>query len=243
MHAHARLNAIHAEAALAMPGVLTVLTGADVLADGLNPVPHDPLPGGRNDLKLSGRNGGPLFDGPHYFLPADKARHVGEAIAAVIADTQTQAKDAAEAVEIDYAPLPHVTITSETVLDGAPAVWDEVPDNTPVDVITGDRQAADALFESAEHVVRMEFDIGRVTGVPMEPRAAIGVFDEETGYTLFVGFGGAVRQQSELAGAFGVGKERIRVVVGDVGGNFGARNRVYPEFGVVLWAAKKLAGR
>lgn len=240
VHAHARLNAIHAEAALAMPGVLTVLTGADVLADGLNPVPHDPLPGRRNDLKLSGRNGGPLFDGPHYFLPADKARHVGEAIAAVIADTQAQAKDAAEAVKIDYDPLPHVTITSETVLDGAPAVWDEVSDNTPVDVITGDRQAADALFESAEHVVRMEFDIGRVTGVPMEPRAAIGVFDEETGYTLFAGSGGAVRQQSELADAFGVGKERIRVVVGDVGGNFGTRNRVYPEFGVVLWAAKNI---
>ena len=155
VHAHARLSAIHIDAAFAMPGVLAVLTGADVLANKLNPVPHDPLPGGRNDLKLCGRNGGPLFDGPHYFLPADKARHVGEAVAAVIADTLAQAKDAAEVVEIDYETLPHVTGTSETVTDGAPAVWDEVPDNTPVDVVTGDRRAADALFETAEHVVRM----------------------------------------------------------------------------------------
>ncbi len=241
VHAHARLTAIHTDAARAMPGVQAVLTGADVLADGINPVPHDPLPGGRNDLKLSGRNGGPLFDGPHYFLPADKARHVGEAVAAVIADTLAQAKDAAEAVEVDYEPLPHVTVTSATVMNGAPVVWDEVPDNTPVDVITGDKDATDAIFETAEHVVRMEFDIGRVTGVPMEPRAAIGAFDADSScYTLYAGSGGAVRQQKELAGAFGIDLSRIRVVVGDVGGNFGTRNRVYPEFGVVLWAARRI---
>ena len=122
---------------------------------------------------------------------------------------------------------------------GAPVVWDEAPDNTPVDVTTGDKDSADAIFETADHVVRMEFDIGRVTGVPMEPRAAIGDFDDATGYTLYAGSGGAVRQQNELAGAFGVDKSQIRVVVGDVGGNFGTRNRVYPEFGVVMWAAKR----
>jgi len=241
VHAHARLIAIHTDAARAMPGVLAVLTGADVLADGLNPVRHDPLPGGRNDLKLTGRNGGALFDGPHYFLPADKARHVGEAIAAVIADTLAQAKDAADAVLVDYEPLPHVTKTSAAVSAGAPVVWDEVPDNTPVDVTTGDKEAADALFETAVHVVRMEFDIGRVTGVPIEPRAAIGAYDAETGhYTLYAGSGGAVRQQSELAAAFGIGTDQLRVVVGDVGGNFGTRNRVYPEFGVVLWASRNI---
>jgi aerobic carbon-monoxide dehydrogenase large subunit len=240
VHAHARLTAIHTDAALAMPGVRAVLTGQDVLDDGINPVPHDPLPGGRNDLKLVGRNGGPLFDGPHYFLPADKARHAGEAVAAVIADTLGQAKDAAEAVVVDYDVLPHVTITTDTVKGGAPVVWDEAPDNTPVDVTTGDKDSADAIFETADHVVRMEFDIGRVTGVPMEPRAAIGDFDDATGYTLYAGSGGAVRQQNELAGAFGVDKSQIRVVVGDVGGNFGTRNRVYPEFGVVMWAAKRI---
>src|SRR5215469_16357799 len=240
-HPHARIVKIDTEAARAMPGVLAVLTGADCLADKLAPIPHDPVPKTKFDIKLTAADGKPAFIGPHMLLPADKARHVGEAVAMVVAETLAQALDAAEAVAVDYAVLPHVTHVEDALKPGAPVLWDEVPDNTPIDTWFGDRAATDAAFAAAAHVVRHDFHIGRVTGVPLEPRAAVADYDAASGrYTLYAGSGGAVRQKRELVTVLGIAPERLRVLSYDVGGNFGTRNRAFVEFGLVLWAAQKL---
>src|SRR5665213_1778570 len=143
---HARIIAIDAAAAQAMPGVLGVFTGADLAADQLKPIPHDPLPKTKFDMKLTGPGGSTVFIGPHMLLPADKARHVGEAVAFVVAETKAQAMDAAEAVEVRYEELPFVLESEAAMRPGAPAVWDELPDNTLVDTLFGDVQATDQAF-------------------------------------------------------------------------------------------------
>src|SRR3954468_21255352 len=129
---HARIRGIDTAAAKAMPGVLGVFTGADCLADKLNPIPHDPLPKTKFDMKLHAPGGGQVFIGPHMLLPADKARHVGEAVAMVVAETKTQALDAAETVVVDYEELPFVLHAEDAMRPGAPKVWDEMADNIPV---------------------------------------------------------------------------------------------------------------
>ena len=238
---HARIVAIDATPAKAMPGVRGVFTGADCLADGLKPIPHDPLPKTKFDMKLTGPGGGAVFVGPHMLLPADKARHIGEAVAMVVAETRAAAMDAAEAVEVRYEELPFVLHSEDAMRPGAPVIWDEAPDNILVDTLFGDREATDRAFAVAAHVVAKDFHVGRVTGVPMEPRAALGYYDAASGrYSLHAGSGGAVRQKSELATVLGIPPQNLRVVSPDVGGNFGTRNRVFVEFGLVLWAAKKL---
>jgi carbon-monoxide dehydrogenase large subunit len=240
-HAHARIVKIDKAPALAMPGVLGVFTGADCAADGLGPIGHDPVPKTRDDMKLTAPGGGEIFIGPHLLLPADKVRHVGEAVAIVIAETKAQVLDAAEALVVVYDELPFVLHSEDAMRPGAPAVWDEVPDNILVDTSFGDAAATDRTFAQAAHVVAYEFNIGRVTGVPMEPRACVANYDAASGrYTLHAGSGGAVRQKRELATLLGIELESLRVVSFDVGGNFGTRNRVYPEYGLVLWASRKL---
>jgi aerobic carbon-monoxide dehydrogenase large subunit len=241
-HAHARIVRVDAERARAMPGVLGIFSGADCAAEGLGAIPHDPLPKTKYDMKLTGPRGTEVFIGPHVLLPADKARHVGEAVAMVVAETVAQALDAAEAVAVAYEELPFVTHSEDAMQPGAPAVWDEVKDNIPVETLFGNAAATDAAFASAAHVVTRTFHIGRVTGVPMEPRAALGMYDAGSGrYTLYAGSGGAVRQKREIASVLGIAPDTLRVLSHDVGGNFGTRNRVFVEFGLVLWAARKLA--
>jgi carbon-monoxide dehydrogenase large subunit len=240
-HPHARILGADFARAMAMPGVLGAFTGADCLADGLAAIPHDPLPKTRYDMKLEAAGGGPIFFGPHMLLPTDKVRHVGEAVAMVVAETVAQALDAAEQVEIAYQPLPGVYHSEAAMRPGAPVIWDEVPDNVPVDTFFGNCSATEAAFAGADHVVAMDFHIDRVTGAPLEPRSALGNYDAESGrYTLFAGSGGAVRQKRELSAVLGIAPERLRVLSLDVGGNFGTRNRVFVEFGLVLWAARKL---
>src|SRR5690348_8787665 len=240
-HPHARIVRIDTAAAQKMPGVLGVFTGADCAADNLKPIPHDPVPKTKFDMKLHAPGGGAVFIGPHALLPADKARHVGEAVAMVVAETKAQAFDAAEAVVVKYEELPFVQHSEDAIRPGAPALWDEVPNNTLIETLFGDAEATDRAFASAAHVVARDFHIGRVTGVPLEPRAALGAYDAATGrYTLYAGSGGAVRQKSELVTILGIPPETLRVLSHDVGGNFGTRNRVFVEFGLVLWAAKKI---
>jgi aerobic carbon-monoxide dehydrogenase large subunit len=240
-HPHARIVAIDAAAAKNMPGVLGVFTGADCAADNLGSIPHDPVPKTKYDMKLTGPGGGAVFAGPHLPLPADRVRHVGEAVAMVVAASKAQALDAAEAVVVDYQELPFVLHSEDAMASGAPALWDEVPNNICVDTSFGDAATTDAAFARAAHVVRRKFHVGRVTGVPLEPRAALAAYDAATGrYTLYAGSGGAVRQKRELATVLGIAPEKLRVLSFDVGGNFGTRNRVFVEFGLVLWAAKKL---
>jgi carbon-monoxide dehydrogenase large subunit len=238
---HARIVRIEGTRARALPGVLGVFTGADCAADGLAPIPHDPVPSTKYDMKLKAPGGAKVFEGPHVLLPADKARHVGEAVAMVVAETKAQALDAVEAVEVIYDELPWVADSRAAIASVAPAVWDEVRDNVLIDTLFGDRAATDRGFAGADHVISMDFHVGRVTAVPLETRAALGHFDAETGrYTLYAGSGGAVRQKREMATVLKVAPDRLRVLSYDVGGNFGSRNRVYVEFGLVLWASHKI---
>jgi carbon-monoxide dehydrogenase large subunit len=240
-HPHARIGTIDAARAKAMPGVLGIFTGADAAADGLGPIPHDPLPKTRYDMKLAAPGEAALFIGPHLLLPTDKVRHVGEAVAMVVAESINAALDAAEAVEVAYEVLPAVFHSEEAMAPGAPAVWDEVESNVLIDTFFGDAAGTQQAFARADHVVAMDFHVDRVTGVPLEPRAALGHYDAATSrYTLYAGSGGAVRQKRELASVLGVAPDCLRVHSYDVGGNFGTRNRILVEFGLILWASRRL---
>ncbi len=240
-HPHARVVRVDTATARTMPSVLGVFTGADCVADGLKPIPHTPVPATKFDMKLTAPNGGPVFAGPHMLLAADTARHVGEAVAMVVAKTRAQAQDAAEAIEVEYETLPFVIHSEDALKSGAPLVWDEIPGNVPSDTRFGDQARTDRAFAEAAHVVKADFNIARVTGVPMELRSCLAEFDATSGkYTLYAGSGGAVRQKAELAVVLGIPPAKLRVLSYDVGGNFGTRNRPVVEFGLVLWAAGKL---
>ena len=239
-HAHARLRHIDGAGAMKVPGVIAVLTGGDAAADGLRAIPHHPVPTNPHEVPLKSRDGAEFFIAPHAPLPTDRARFVGEAVALVIAETPAAAKDGVARVSVDYEPLPAVTATVDAVAADAPLVWKETTSNVCVDSEAGDA-AADAAFRRAAHVVRLETQINRVTGVPLEPRAALGVYDEASGrYTLYAGSGGSVRIKTDLAGTLGVPESAVRVVAREVGGNYGTRNAFYPEFALVAWAAKRL---
>ena len=240
-HAQARIRRIDVSGALKVPGVIAVLTGEDAAADRLRPIPHHPVPTNPYEVPLKSPDGSEFFIAPHLPLPPDRARFVGEAVAMVIAETPAAARDGAERVAVDYAPLPAITVTADAAAAGAPILWDETTSNLCVDSEAGDAAAAAAAFRRAAHVVRLETRINRVTGVPMEPRAALGVWDEASSrYTLYAGSGGSVRIKSDLAGTLGVPESAVRVVAREVGGNYGTRNAFYPEFALVAWAAKRL---
>jgi carbon-monoxide dehydrogenase large subunit len=240
-HPHARIVRVDTSKAKAMPGVLGVFTGADVVNEGLKALPHSAVPSTKFDMKLGPPPGRDLFIGPHLLLTADKVRHVGDGVAVVVAETRNQAMDAAEAVEVEYEDLPFVLHSAEALESKAPPVWDQAADNVLIDTWFGDKEATDRAFAQADHVVKKEFNIGRVTAVTMELRAALGHYDPATQrYTIYAGGGGAVKHKQELAQVLGVPQDKVRVLSFDVGGNFGARNRPYPEFGLVMWASKKV---
>ncbi|MFO1158553.1 MAG: xanthine dehydrogenase family protein molybdopterin-binding subunit [Reyranellaceae bacterium] len=220
--AHAHIAAIDAAAARAMPGVLAVLTGADLAADGLQPIPHAPLASSPPDIKLVNSDGTPLRIVRPHVLAVDTVRFVGEPVAFVVAETAAIARDAAEAVQVTYEEMPPLS-------------------ETAVDALAGDHASTEAGFARARHVVRLRTDIVRVTGVPMEPRAALGLFDPQSGrYTLHAGVGAIVRPKRELAIVFGIDPEKVRVIAREIGGNFGTRNYFFPEFALVCWAARRV---
>ena len=241
-HPHALIRGIDKSLARGMPGVIGVFDGFDLAADGLEPIPHKPLPSTKFDMKLTAPDGTRnVFIGPHVLLPTDKVRHVGEAVAMVVAETLLQALDAAEAIDVDYEPLDFVIDSREAAEPGAPAVWEQKPDNICIETWFGDKLATDRAFAVAPHVISYAFHVDRVTGVPLEPRSALASTDAVTGRsTLYAGSGGAVRQKAELAEVLHMEPSDLRVLSLDVGGNFGTRNRVYVEFGLVLWASRKL---
>jgi carbon-monoxide dehydrogenase large subunit len=240
-HAHARIKSIDSDAAKAHPGVLDVLTGADWLADGLAPIPHSPIPSGGGGLGMTREDWQKVYIGRNYPLAPERPRFAGEAVAMVIAETETIAHDAAELVEIDYEPLPAITATAAAAAADAPKVWDDMETNVCLDSTFGDCENTDKAFASAHHITKRSFRITRNTGVPMEPRAGAGDYDPASGkYTLYAGGGGAVRYKIELVQIFHVPDQQIRVVTEDVGGNFGTRNRLFPEYPLVMWAAKRL---
>ena len=239
-HAHARIRSIDAGKALAVPGVIAVLTGRDLLADGVKPIPHRPFSPHPADIPLVNTDGSPMFTAPHYPLAIDKVRHVGEALAIVIAETVAAAKDGSEWVNVDYELLPAVTDTVAAAQPGAPRLFDNAPSNVCLDAEAGEREATAAAFSRAAHVVRFETWVRRVTGVPMEPRAAVGAYDAAARqYTLYAGTSGAWRAKMDLAIMLDVPEGAVRVVTRDVGGHFGTRGMIYPEFGLVAWAARR----
>jgi carbon-monoxide dehydrogenase large subunit len=240
-HAHARIRSIDTAAARAMPGVLAVLAGADAKADGLADIPHTPIPmKPPADILLVNRDGSPHGYAPQDLLPTDRVRYVGQQVVMVVAETLAQAKDAAEQVVVDYEALAPVTVTRDAAKADAPRLYDHVG-NVCVDADVGDAAATAAVFAKAPRIARLDTWVHRVTGVPLDARAAVGVYDPAANkYTLHAGSGGVVRQKAELAKILGVEPSLVRVECGDVGGNFGTRNAFFPEFALVVWAAKRI---
>jgi carbon-monoxide dehydrogenase large subunit len=171
-------------------------------------------------------------------LPLERVRFAGEAVAIVVAETRGLAKDAADAVEVDYEPLDAVTGTLAAAKADSPRLWSESA-NLCVDVDRGDRAAADAAFARAAHVVRLETQVNRVTGVPLEQRVALAVF-EDGRYTLYSTSGWVQRHRADLATVLGVPESAVRLVTRELGGNYGTRNNFYPEYALAAWAAKRL---
>ena len=241
-HAHARIRAIAAEKALALPGVLAVLTGADFLADGLKPIPHKPWSPHPAEIVLHNSDGSEAFTAPHYPLPADKARFVGEAVAMVVAETLLAAKDGAERVEVDYEVLPAVTETTAAARQDAPRVHEGARSNVCIDAEIGDAAATAAAFARAAHVATLR-DLGaaRHRRADGAARRARRVRSRQAGATrVYAGNGGAVRLKDDLATILDVPADKVRVLMQDVGGNFGTRGMIYPEFALVAWAARRV---
>ena len=227
-YAHADLTAIGTAAAIASPGCLAVLTGQDLDAAGIGPIE----PSERANIYS-----GEAFRYPtQYPLAKDRVRYAGEPVALVIAETLNQALDAAEQVAVDYTPLDAVTNIAGALSADAAA-------NTCLEWAVGDAQAADAAFQSAAHVTRLNMHNHRVITNSMEPRGAIGEFNPETGrYTLHVSSQSLHVARDRVAETLGVSAAQVRFVAPDVGGGFGVKNFVYPEMILLCWAAR-VAGR
>ncbi|HEY5063368.1 MAG TPA: xanthine dehydrogenase family protein molybdopterin-binding subunit [Xanthobacteraceae bacterium] len=235
-HAHARIKGIDTAKAKAADGVLAVLTGADVLADKLGgltpPMPED----------MGGPKG---FRTQRSILATDKVRAVGERVAFVIAETLTQAKNAAELIEIDYEPLPAVIDVEDAVKPGAPVVWDEAPNNVSFALMMGSKDATDAAFASAKHTVSLKVRNTRITANSIEPRAAIGHYHPDgDNYTLYSTSQNPHGTRSSVAGqVLRIPETKLRVISPDVGGGFGMKHGGYPEDALVVWASRRVGGR
>jgi carbon-monoxide dehydrogenase large subunit len=233
-HAHARIVVCDLAAAKAMPGIFGIFTEADLAADGLGTT--------KVQLQRKRPDGSPLFARSHPGLARERVRYVGDPIALVVADSVDHAKDAAEAIAIEFEPLPAVTATAEATVPGAAAVWDECPDNISHIFETGNKAAADAAFATADHVVRRRYVISRVHAQFMEPRGVIGAYEKrDERYTLHADVQYPHRVRQMLANSiFKIPEQSIRVVAGDVGGGFGTKGWQYVEHRLMLWAARKL---
>ena len=231
-HAHARIRSIDTSKAKAVPGVLAVLTSADYKAAGFGDLP---VPGG-----LQRRNGAPGYRPRYPALAEDRVRMIGDYVAFVVAETYYQAADAAELIQVDYEPLPAIVSTGDAVKPGAPLVWDDCPNNIGFIQVEGNKEATDAAFASAAHVVKHRFVINRVTAAAMEPRGCIGLYEPVDGrYTIYTTLQRTNVFQTELSQyVLKVPDSKIRVVCGDIGGSFGMKSAVYNEVALVLLAAK-----
>jgi carbon-monoxide dehydrogenase large subunit len=230
---HARIASIDTSAALALPGVIAVLTGEDVSAAQYKSLPAF--------APMKGRDGADLIIPHRPTLAIGRVRYVGEPIALVVAETAVQAQDAAEAVYVEYDELPAVFDAKDALAAGAPLVHDEVPGNRALDFVGGDEAATEAAFRAAKHVVKLDAYHTRVVGNPMEPRACIGSHDPATDmYYLHACTQGASVMRNQISTVLGVPPERIRVVAEEVGGGFGVRFNLYPEYCAALLAARKL---
>jgi carbon-monoxide dehydrogenase large subunit len=229
--AHGILRAISTDAAKAMPGVLGIYTAADLSAYG-------PL---KCNMPLKSRDGSPIRYTPRTALAGDKVRYVGDPVVCVVAETVAQAKDAAEAVAIDIDPLPVVLTPSDAVKAGAPLVFDAVPNNIALDYHYGDAAKVAEAFAKAKHVTRLETSNQRMVVNAMEPRAAIGEYDTASDkWTLYSTSQGVHGMKTSLMDILSAPADKVRVVTGQVGGSFGMKASVYPEYICILHAARVL---
>ena len=236
-HSHARLLDVDTSHAISMDGVLAVLTGRDV-EGAIGPVPT--LARTAPFARLN-RDGAPMPDPGQPALAIARVRYPGEPVAVVVADTEAQALDAAEAVVVEYEPLPAVTGFEHARAPDVP-VWDDIPHNITFDRVQGDREATDTAFVNAAHVVEITVANNRVAPVFLEPRSAIASYDAGSdAWTLTLGCQTAHGMRASLATMLGIEPERLRVVVPDMGGGFGARGTPYPEFAMLLVAARRTA--
>ena len=234
-HAHAKIKSIDTAAAKSAPGVLAVLTSADIKAAGYGDLP---VPGG-----LKRRDGSPMYRPRYPILVEDRVRWIGDSVAFVVAETVAQALDAAEMITVDYEELPAVTSTAEAPKPGAPRVWDDCPDNICFVELIGDKAAVDAAFARAAHVTRHRFVINRVTAATMEPRGAVGDYSAADGrYTIYTPIQRPHPTRADLAKLLKVPESKVRIVTGDTGGSFGMKSPIFNETPLVLLASK-LTGR
>ena len=243
-HAHAELRGIDIAAARRMTGVRAVLVAADYRADGGKPIQHTPAPVDpvNPSRPAFGRpDGGPPFSTPQPVLAEDKVRYVGEPLAFVVADTMAQARDAAEAIAVDYAPLPALVSIPQAMAAGAPEIWPEAPGNIAYEFTQGDGGATDRALAGAHLVTEHEFVNQRIVSCHMEPRAVFASFDPAAGmYRVVAGSQGAVRQRTMLAECLGVPPEKVELICPDVGGGFGSRTLPHPELFLTAWAARRI---
>src|ERR1700733_2538359 len=231
---HAKINSIDSAAASKAPGVVAVFTGADMAAENIGGLPCG--------WQIHSKDGSPMAEPPHPVIAVGKVRHVGDPVAVVIAETKQQAKDAAELLAIDYADLPGVSSLAAALAPGASPLHDGVEGNICYDWHIGDKAIVDGVFANAAKVVRLELENNRLIPNAMEPRAAIGDFDVNSGeYTLYT-----TSQNPHvirlLMGAFvlHIPENKLRVVAPDVGGGFGSKIFHYAEEAIVTWAAAKV---
>lgn len=232
-YAHARINSIDTAAALEMPGVLGIFTGADLVAAGVQPLPIK-LPFGRPD-------GTPAALAPRRLLAHEVVRFAGEPVVAVVAETLQQARDAADAVWVDYEELPAVVDAVRAVQPGAPVVWPAAPDNIVAESRHGDAAAVAALFAGAAHTVSLDLRNQRLAASPMEPRATLARVEEDGRLLIRISSQMPTAVRDTLCAIVpGLAPEQVRVVVGDVGGGFGMKSTPHPEELMVAWAAREL---
>jgi carbon-monoxide dehydrogenase large subunit len=230
-HAHARLGAIDVAAARSAPGVLAVVTGAELAAAGVRTIPCL--------APVKNADGTRQATPPYPLLAIERVRHVGEGVVAIVAETLEQARDAAELVSIDYDPLPSVTDTAQALADDAPKVWDS--GNLCFNWEAGDRTATDAAFAKAAHVTRLTVVNNRVVVNALEPRGSVGSFDPGTGrYTVHTVNQGPHLHRGTLARILGVPETDLRVVTPDIGGGFGMKAMIYPDQALAPWLARQV---
>jgi len=229
--AHAKIVSIQKEEAL--KSAIAVITGAELAQAGLKPIPAA--------APFKWKDGSDQRLAQRLSLAHEVVRHVGEPVALIVAETAVQAQDAAEAVIVEYEDLPAVTTAEQAISPGAPQLHPGAPGNMVLDFVGGDEAATNAAFAKAAKVVKLSAYHSRVIGNPMEPRAAMGSYDAGKDlYFLHATTQGVGPMRGQLSAVLGVPPEKVRIVAEEVGGGFGVRFNAYPEYGALLYAAKKL---